>query len=79
MGGRAARRDVGGGEVGAAAAGGVAELVAKASGFTRTEVRDALGASRKVAVPLRDYFDTVKLTVRTANRRTPGAEAKKLL
>ena len=62
-----------------AAKGVVLELFGKASGFTTMEFRDALGASRKVAVPLLDYFDTVKLTVRTANRRTPGAEAKKLL
>ena len=62
-----------------AAKGVVLELFGKASGFTTMEFRDALAASRKVAVPLLDYFDTQKLTVRTANRRTPGAEAKRLL
>jgi hypothetical protein len=43
------------------------------------EFRDALGASRKVAVPLLDHLDALKFTVRTANRRKPGAEARKLL
>jgi len=36
-------------------------------------------STEMVTVLLLDYFDTQKLTVRTANRRTPGAEAKKLL
>jgi selenocysteine-specific elongation factor len=41
--------------------------------------RDALGVSRKFAVPLLDYFDTQKLTVRTGNRRTPGAQAREAM
>ncbi len=55
------------------------ELFAAASGFTTTEFRDALSVSRKYAVPLLDHLDTIKWTVRSANRRTPGAEAKKQL
>jgi selenocysteine-specific elongation factor len=55
------------------------ELFRSASGFTTTEFRDALGVSRKYAVPLLDHLDTIKWTVRSANRRTPGAEAKKKL
>ncbi|MCP4378402.1 MAG: hypothetical protein GY794_19785, partial [bacterium] len=57
----------------------VLEMFAKAPIFTTMEFRDALGASRKVAVPLLDHLDALKFTVRTANRRKPGAEAKKLL
>ncbi len=56
----------------------VLELFAKASGFSTMEFRDSLGVSRKYAVPLLDYFDSIKLTVRMGNRRTPGVEAKKL-
>jgi len=55
----------------------VLDLFARANSFTTMEFRDALGVSRKYAVPLLDYFDTVRLTVRSGNRRTPGAEAKK--
>ena len=54
-------------------------LFAKASGFSTMEFRDALGVSRKFAVPLLDYFDTVKLTVRRSNRRTPGVAATERL
>ncbi|MDP6544135.1 MAG: selenocysteine-specific translation elongation factor [Phycisphaerae bacterium] len=57
----------------------VLSLFAKAPIFTTMEFRDALGASRKVAVPLLDHLDSLKFTVRTANRRKPGAEARKLL
>jgi selenocysteine-specific elongation factor len=55
------------------------DLFARAGGFTTVEFRDALGTSRKFAVPLLDYFDTLRLTVRQGSRRTPGAEAKKRL
>jgi len=57
----------------------VLDLFASASGFSTMEFRDALGVSRKFAVPLLDYFDTVKLTVRRSNRRTPGVAAKERL
>ena len=57
----------------------VLDLFAKSGGFSTVEFRDALGTSRKFAVPLLDYFDTVRLTVRSGSRRTPGAEAKRLL
>jgi len=55
------------------------DLFARAGGFSTVEFRDALGTSRKFAVPLLDYFDTLRLTVRKGSRRTPGAEAKKRL
>ena len=57
----------------------VLDLFAKSAIFTTMEFRDALGASRKVAVPLLDHLDSLKYTVRTANRRKSGAEARKLL
>ncbi len=47
--------------------------------FTTMDFRDALGVSRKYAVPLLDYFDKVRFTVRSGNQRTAGVEAKKLL
>jgi selenocysteine-specific elongation factor len=57
----------------------VLALFARKASFETTEFRDALGVSRKFAVPLLDYFDTVRLTVRTGSRRMPGAEARRAL
>lgn len=50
-------------------------LFRRGRGFETVEFRDALGVSRKYAVPLLDYFDTIRWTVRQGNRRTPGVEA----
>ena len=47
--------------------------------FETVEFRDKLGVSRKYAVPLLDYFDSIRLTHRSSNRRMPGAIAKQLL
>ena len=55
------------------------KLFARAPMFSTMDFRDALGVSRKYAVPLADYLDKVRFTVRSGNHRTPGAEAKKLL
>jgi selenocysteine-specific elongation factor len=55
------------------------KLFTRAPMFSTMEFRDALGVSRKYAVPLVDYLDKVRFTVRSGNNRTPGAEAKKLL
>ena len=52
------------------------KLFAKDGRFTTVGFRDALGVSRKFAVPLLDYFDTVHLTVRSGSQRTPGAAAR---
>ena len=41
--------------------------------------RDALGVSRKYAVPVLDYLDRIRFTVRSGNERTPGVEARKLM
>ena len=57
----------------------VLDLFSNANFFETVQFRDALGVSRKFAVPLLDYFDTVKLTVRSANRRKPGRRARELL
>jgi len=55
------------------------KLFTRAPMFSTMDFRDALGVSRKYAVPLVDYLDKVRFTVRSGNNRTPGAEAKKLL
>lgn len=47
--------------------------------FTTMEFRDALGVSRKYAVPILDYLDSIRFTVRNGNQRTPGPGAKALL
>jgi selenocysteine-specific elongation factor len=47
--------------------------------FSTMEFRDALGVSRKHAVPLLDYLDKVRFTVRSGHDRTPGVEARKLM
>jgi len=55
------------------------KLFRRAPAFSTMEFRDALGVSRKFAVPLVDYLDKIRFTVRSGNNRTPGTEAKKLL
>jgi len=55
------------------------KLFRRAPAFTTMDFRDALGVSRKFAVPLVDYLDKTRFTVRSGNTRTPGVEAKKLL
>jgi len=50
-----------------------------APSFTTMQFRDALGVSRKFAVPLLDYLDRIRFTVRSGNNRTPGVEARKRL
>jgi selenocysteine-specific elongation factor len=54
-------------------------LFRRAPAFSTMEFRDALGVSRKFAVPLVDYLDKIRFTVRSGNNRTPGVEAKKHL
>jgi selenocysteine-specific elongation factor len=55
------------------------KLFRQAPSFSTMDFRDALGVSRKFAVPLVDYLDKIRFTVRAGNNRTPGVEAKKLL
>jgi selenocysteine-specific elongation factor len=47
--------------------------------FSTMAFRDALGVSRKYAVPLLDYLDKMRFTVRSGHDRTPGVEARKAL
>lgn len=54
-------------------------LFAKKPSFSTMEFRDALGVSRKYAVPLVDYLDKIRFTVRSGHDRTPGAEARKAM
>jgi selenocysteine-specific elongation factor len=55
------------------------KLFRRAPAFSTMDFRDALGVSRKFAVPLVDYLDRIRFTVRSGNNRTPGVEARKLL
>ncbi len=54
----------------------VLRLFAQKTMFTTMDFRDALGVSRKYAVPLLDYLDSTRFTVRSGNQRTPGVEAR---
>jgi selenocysteine-specific elongation factor len=54
-------------------------LFARAPSFTTMEFRDAVAVSRKFAVPLLDYLDRIRFTVRSGHNRTPGVEAHKLM
>ncbi len=54
-------------------------LFAGASSFTTMEFRDTLAVSRKFAVPLLDYLDRIRFTVRSGHNRTAGVEARKLM
>ncbi|MFW5840171.1 MAG: SelB C-terminal domain-containing protein, partial [Planctomycetota bacterium] len=57
----------------------VLALFGRSRWFTTMDFRDALGVSRKYAVPLLDHLDATRWTVRTSNRRSPGHEARKHL
>jgi len=57
----------------------VLRLFAQQPSFSTMAFRDALGVSRKYAVPLLDYLDKIRFTVRSGHDRTPGAEARKAL
>jgi selenocysteine-specific elongation factor len=54
-------------------------LFSKKPSFSTMDFRDALGVSRKYAVPLLDYLDRMRFTVRSGHDRTPGIEARKLM
>ena len=49
-----------------------AALVRQAPAFSTMEFRDALGVSRKYAVPLLDYLDKIRFTVRSGNMTAPA-------
>jgi selenocysteine-specific elongation factor len=54
------------------------QLFTNAPTFSTMKFRDTLGVSRKFAVPLLDYLDKIRFTVRSGHDRSPGTEAKKL-
>ncbi len=47
---------------------------ADANGFTVAELRDALGVTRKHALPLANCLDQMRITRRVGDRRVPGRE-----
>ena len=53
----------------------VRELLGDGRSATVGEIRDALGTSRKYAVPICEYLDRVSVTVREGDRRTLRVEA----
>ena len=57
----------------------VLRLFAGKPTFSTMDFRDAVGVSRKYAVPLLDHLDRLRFTVRSGHDRTPGVEARKLL
>jgi selenocysteine-specific elongation factor len=57
----------------------VLRLFAQQPSFSTMAFRDALRVSRKYAVPLLDYLDKIRFTVRSGHDRTPGVEARKAL
>lgn len=44
--------------------------------LTLAELRDMLGTSRKVALPLLEYFDLQKYTAREGDTRRPGPKLR---
>jgi selenocysteine-specific elongation factor len=57
----------------------VLRLFAKKPSFSTMEFRDAVSVSRKYAVPVLDYLDRARFTVRNGHDRSAGVEARKLL
>jgi selenocysteine-specific elongation factor len=55
------------------------ELFRRGRSFTTMAFRDALGVSRKFAVPLLDHLDRQRITTRQGHDRSPGAEARRWL
>ncbi len=49
------------------------KLFQKAPAFSTMDFRDALGVSRKFAVPLVDYLDKIRFTVRSGNQSDAGS------
>ena len=57
----------------------ILRLFAQKPSFSTMAFRDVLGVSRKYAVPLLDYLDKLRFTVRSGHDRTPGAAARNAL
>ncbi len=56
----------------------VAQLLADGQGRTLSQIREALGTTRKYAVPLCEYFDSLGLTQRQGDLRVLGPRAAEL-
>ncbi len=56
----------------------VAQLLADGQGRTLSQIREALGTTRKYAVPLCEYFDSLGLTQRQGDLRVLGPRAGEL-
>ncbi len=56
----------------------VAQLLADGQGRTLSQIREALGTTRKYAVPLCEYFDSLGLTRREGDLRLLGPRAEEL-
>ena len=54
-------------------------LFARGPSFSTMDFRDALGVSRKYAVPLLDHLDRIRFTTRNGNIRTPGTGAREAM
>jgi selenocysteine-specific elongation factor len=54
----------------------VIDFFSKHGAFTVSEIREALGTSRRVAVPLLERFDRDRITRRVGDRRVLAAQAK---
>jgi selenocysteine-specific elongation factor len=48
------------------------EILAKSDELSVGDIKDALGLTRKHAIPLLEYFDERKITVRSGNARRRG-------
>jgi selenocysteine-specific elongation factor len=54
----------------------VIDFFSKHGAFTVSEIRETLGTSRRVAVPLLERFDRDRITRRIGDRRVLAAQAK---
>ncbi len=57
----------------------VVQLLADGQGRTLSQIREALGTTRKYAVPLCEYFDSLGLTRRQGDLRVLGPRAEELV
>ena len=52
------------------------ERLSRGDGITAAEFRDMLGITRKHAIPLLEYFDTARVTLRVGDKRVLRSEAR---
>ena len=51
------------------------ERLSRGGEITAAEFRDVLGITRKHAIPLLEYFDTARVTLRVGDKRVLRSEA----